>query len=64
MCAMPLILDLTILAELHIRVQYNDEPGTVIVDSLNRQHNTLEAVFKAWMGLESNDDLLLETRSW
>lgn len=87
--ATPLILDLTILAELHTRVQYKSvgqtefkplypvmsllsymckaplvKPGTGVVNSLNRQRNALEAFLKACIGLESNSDLLLETRTW
>ncbi|KZP20074.1 Myo-inositol-1-phosphate synthase [Athelia psychrophila] len=87
--ATPLILDLTILAELHTRVQYKAigqkefaplypvmsllsymckaplvKPGAGVVNSLNRQRNALEAFLKACIGLESNNDLLLETRIW
>jgi myo-inositol-1-phosphate synthase len=38
--------------------------GTGVVNSLNRQRNALEAFLKACVGLESNSDLLLETRIW
>ncbi|EKM53650.1 uncharacterized protein PHACADRAFT_260121 [Phanerochaete carnosa HHB-10118-sp] len=40
------------------------KPGTDVVNSLNRQRNALEAFLKACIGLESNSDLLLETRIW
>lgn len=38
--------------------------GTDVVNSLNRQRNALESFLKACIGLESNSDLLLETRIW
>ncbi|KAJ7158883.1 hypothetical protein C8R46DRAFT_1110657 [Mycena filopes] len=40
------------------------KPGTEVVNSLNRQRNALESFLKACIGLESNSDLLLETRIW
>ncbi|THH32444.1 hypothetical protein EUX98_g1716 [Antrodiella citrinella] len=40
------------------------KPGTEVINSLNRQRNALEAFLKACIGLESNNDLLLETRIW
>ncbi|KAJ3780626.1 hypothetical protein GGU11DRAFT_802092 [Lentinula aff. detonsa] len=40
------------------------KPGTDVVNSLNRQRNALESFLKACVGLESNSDLLLETRIW
>ena len=40
------------------------KPGTGVVNSLNRQRNALESFLKACIGLESNSDLLLETRTW
>ncbi|KAF9454184.1 Myo-inositol-1-phosphate synthase [Macrolepiota fuliginosa MF-IS2] len=40
------------------------KPGTDVVNSLNRQRNALESFLKACVGLESNTDLLLETRIW
>ncbi|PPQ88496.1 hypothetical protein CVT25_013167 [Psilocybe cyanescens] len=40
------------------------KPGTEVVNSLNRQRNALESFLKACIGLESNTDLLLETRLW
>ncbi|KAF8161562.1 hypothetical protein B0H34DRAFT_673466 [Crassisporium funariophilum] len=40
------------------------KPGTEVVNSLNRQRNALESFLKACIGLESNSDLLLETRLW
>ncbi|KAF7362892.1 hypothetical protein MVEN_00639300 [Mycena venus] len=40
------------------------KPGTEVVNSLNRQRNALETFLKACIGLESNTDLLLETRIW
>lgn len=40
------------------------KPGTEVVNSLNRQRNALESFLKACIGLESNTDLLLETRIW
>ncbi|KAF8434338.1 hypothetical protein L210DRAFT_3410661 [Boletus edulis BED1] len=89
--ATPLILDLSILAELLTRVKYRDlsadqadfaplypvlsllsymckaplvKPGTDVVNSLGRQRNALDAFLKACIGLEGNNDLLLETRIW
>ena len=89
--ATPLILDLTILAELLTRVKYRDvsasqvnfaplypvlsllsymckaplvKPGTDVVNSLGRQRNALDAFLKACIGLEGDNDLLLETRIW
>jgi len=46
--------------------QYSNESslGTDVVNSLNRQRNALESFLKACVGLESNSDLLLETRLW
>ncbi|KAG9308171.1 hypothetical protein JVU11DRAFT_12397 [Chiua virens] len=40
------------------------KPGTDVVNSLGRQRNALDAFLKACLGLESNSDLLLETRIW
>jgi len=40
------------------------KPGTEVVNSLSRQRNALESFLKACVGLESNADLLLETRLW
>jgi myo-inositol-1-phosphate synthase len=40
------------------------KPGTDVVNSLGRQRSALEAFLKACVGLESNPDLLLETRIW
>ncbi|KAF5374625.1 hypothetical protein D9615_008975 [Tricholomella constricta] len=40
------------------------KPGTEVVNSLNRQRNALESFLKACIGVESNSDLLLETRIW
>ncbi|KAH9485802.1 Inositol-3-phosphate synthase [Psilocybe cubensis] len=40
------------------------KPGTEVVNSLNRQRNALESFLKACIGLETNADLLLETRLW
>ncbi|KAH8827771.1 hypothetical protein DL96DRAFT_1600231 [Flagelloscypha sp. PMI_526] len=40
------------------------KPGTEVVNSLNRQRNALESFLKACVGLESNTDLLLDTRIW
>ncbi|KAF9524988.1 hypothetical protein CPB83DRAFT_909515 [Crepidotus variabilis] len=40
------------------------KPGTDVVNSLNRQRNALECFLKACVGLETNTDLLLETRIW
>lgn len=40
------------------------KPGTEVVNSLNRQRNALESFLKACIGLESNTDLLLESRIW
>jgi len=40
------------------------KPGTSVVNSLGRQRNALESFLKACVGLESNTDLLLETRIW
>lgn len=40
------------------------KPGTDVVNSLGRQRNALESFLKACVGLESNSDLLLETRIW
>jgi myo-inositol-1-phosphate synthase len=42
----------------------NDEIGTDVVNSLNRQRNALEAFLKACIGVEGSSDLLLETRIW
>ena len=38
--------------------------GTDVVNSLNRQRSGLEQFLKACLGLETNGDLLLETRIW
>jgi myo-inositol-1-phosphate synthase len=40
------------------------KPGTDVVNSLGRQRNALDAFLKACIGLEGNNDLLLETRIW
>ena len=40
------------------------KPGTDVVNSLGRQRNALDAFFRACIGLEGNNDLLLETRIW
>ncbi|KAJ6487636.1 hypothetical protein C8R45DRAFT_1143877 [Mycena sanguinolenta] len=40
------------------------KPGTEVVNSLNRRRNALENFLKACIGLESNSDLLLESRIW
>ncbi|TCD69382.1 Myo-inositol-1-phosphate synthase [Steccherinum ochraceum] len=40
------------------------KPGTDVINSLNRQRNALESFLKACIGLEANNDLLLETRIW
>jgi myo-inositol-1-phosphate synthase len=40
------------------------KPGTDVVNSLGRQRSALEAFLKACVGLESNPDLLLESRIW
>ncbi|TFK18489.1 NAD(P)-binding protein [Coprinopsis marcescibilis] len=66
--ATPLILDLSILAELLTRVKYHKaplvKPGIEVINSLNRQCDTLEAFLKACLGLEGGSDLLLETSIW
>ncbi|TFK17517.1 hypothetical protein FA15DRAFT_698410 [Coprinopsis marcescibilis] len=38
------------------------EPGTEVINTFNRQSNTLEIFFKACLGLEGSSNLLLETR--
>jgi myo-inositol-1-phosphate synthase len=40
------------------------KPGTDVVNALGRQRAALEAFLKACVGLESNPDLLLESRIW
>ena len=40
------------------------KPGTEVVNALGRQRNALESFLKACVGLETNGDLLLETRIW
>jgi myo-inositol-1-phosphate synthase len=40
------------------------KPGTDVVNALSRQRNALESFLKACIGLETNPDLLLETRVW
>ncbi|KAK7033027.1 inositol-3-phosphate synthase [Favolaschia claudopus] len=40
------------------------KPGTEVVNGLSRQRNALESFLKACIGLDTNTDLLLETRIW
>ncbi len=77
--ATPLILDLTILAELLTRIQYRElatgpdaefKPLYPVLSLLSymlkasRQRNALETFLKACIGLEGSSDLLLESRIW
>ena len=40
------------------------KPSTDVVNSLDRQRNALDGFLKVCIGLECNNDLLLETLTW